>query len=74
MTIPGGRQYLASVPGVAQAPLDDADLAALLNWILTEFSPPATAQPYQASELHALRATPNRNPNRTRAALVSSSR
>ncbi|HXZ85471.1 MAG TPA: hypothetical protein VEI82_08275, partial [Myxococcota bacterium] len=30
--VPGGRDYMARVPGVAQAPLGDAELAALLNW------------------------------------------
>ena len=34
----GGRAYLASVPGVAQAPLGDARLAALLNWVIRAFS------------------------------------
>ena len=30
-----GRNYLERVPGVASAPLDDADLTALLNWLFT---------------------------------------
>lgn len=38
LAIPGGREYLIQVPGVAQAPLDDARLAALLNWMLAQFS------------------------------------
>jgi len=29
-----GRAYLARVPGVAQSPLDDAELAVVLNWLV----------------------------------------
>ena len=29
--VPGGREYLVQVPGVAQAPLDDATLAAVVT-------------------------------------------
>ncbi len=32
-----GRKYLVSVPGVAASRLNDADAAAVLNWVLTEF-------------------------------------
>lgn len=30
---PEGRDFVMRVPGVAQAPLSDADVAALLNWL-----------------------------------------
>lgn len=33
-----GRKYLARVPGSSQALLGDADLAAVLNWVLSEFN------------------------------------
>jgi cytochrome c553 len=33
-----GRDYLARVPGAAQAPLSDEALAAVLNWLLLEFN------------------------------------
>ena len=36
--VPGGREYLVRVPGTAQSELDDARTAALLNWLLHEFS------------------------------------
>lgn len=59
---PGGRAYLVRVPGVAQAPLDDAALADLLNWMLARFDPPAAAAPgfapYTAGEVARLRAEP----------------
>ena len=59
---PGGRAYLASVPGVAQAPLDDRSLASLLNWVLSEFSDTSTAAPYTAEEIGERRRQPLRDP------------
>lgn len=35
---PAGREYLVRVPGAAQAPLSDAELAAVVNWVLREFN------------------------------------
>lgn len=56
-----GRAYLGRVPGVANAPLSDPDLAALLNWTLRRFDaahvPPDFA-PYDAEEIGALRSNP----------------
>ena len=37
--VPGGREYLMRVPGTSQSELDDAQTAALLNWMVREFSP-----------------------------------
>jgi len=72
LATPGGRQYLARVPGVAQAPLSDARLAALLNWLLAEFGGGAPAPLYTAAEVAALRAAPLRDPMAARAALLPS--
>lgn len=33
-----GRDYIARVPGAAQAPMSDAQLAEVLNWVLAEFN------------------------------------
>ena len=66
---PGAREYLARVPGVAQAPLDDARLAALLDWVLRELSGLRDAPPYTAAELASWRRTPLRDPKAARAAL-----
>lgn len=58
---PGGRAFLVQVPGVANAPLSDADLAALLNWTLERFagaSRPAAFEPYGEAEVRRLRARP----------------
>jgi len=61
LAVPGGRDYLARVPGAAQAPLDDAALAAVLNWMLDHFDAadvPAGFAPYTAAEVGPLRAHP----------------
>lgn len=75
LNIPGGREYLARVPGVATTDLDDTRLADLLNWTLYRFdrpSVPADFKPYDAAEIGRLRASPLRvEAARTRAALVA---
>ena len=61
LAVPGGREYLSRVPGVAQAPLDDAELAAVLNWIVERFDRahvPAGFVPYTAEEVGKLRRQP----------------
>ncbi len=59
--VPGGREYLIRVPGVSQAPLDDAALARVVNWMLDRFGhddlPPDFA-PYTADEFGRLRRDP----------------
>jgi mono/diheme cytochrome c family protein len=56
--VPEGRAYLAQVPGVRNADLDDAELARLLNWLPgamdPEHLPPETA-PFSAGEVGSLR-------------------
>jgi mono/diheme cytochrome c family protein len=61
LAVPEGRDYLARVPGAAQAPLDDAALAAVLNWMLEHFDTahvPAGFTPYTAREVGQRRAHP----------------
>lgn len=73
--VPGGREFLVQVPGVATSPLDDAALAAVLNWMLERFgSPhlPAKFAAYTAAEVGALRQKPLTNVDRVRADLVGS--
>ncbi|MGH6931569.1 MAG: c-type cytochrome [Dongiaceae bacterium] len=56
--VPGGREFLVQVPGVAQAPLSDAEIAAVLNWMLIELSPeqlPDDFQPYSGTEVAGYR-------------------
>lgn len=59
--VEGGREFLVQVPGSAHSDLDDARLAAVLNWMLTTFSAaqlPSDWQPYGAAEVHQLRQSP----------------
>jgi hypothetical protein len=61
LAVEGGREYLGRVPGVAFAPLSDADLAVLLNWSLATFDPqhvPADFRPYTPEEVGRLRGAP----------------
>lgn len=57
-----GRAYLGRVPGVAQAPVDDEELARLLNWVLSEIAGTPPEPAYSAEELGVLRAEPLRDP------------
>lgn len=61
LKLPGGRDYLARVPGVAQAPLSDARLARLLNWVLERYSGTPPVPLYTAVEIARLRASPLRD-------------
>lgn len=69
LNVEGGREYLARVPGVATANLNDEKLAELLNWTLRHFDGgkiPADFRPYTAEEIGRLR----RQPLRTEAKAV----
>ena len=71
LTVPGGREYLLRIPGVSQAPLDDAELAAVLNWVIGRFGPAdalAGAAPFTASEV--ARHRPSRPSSRSATARV----
>lgn len=59
LKVPGGREFLVQVPGVAQSGLTDAELAAVLNWTLQEFSRaelPEDFRPYDGQEVAGYRA------------------
>jgi mono/diheme cytochrome c family protein len=71
--VPGGREFIVRVPGVATSALDDAALAAVLNWMLERFGKPdvpADFRPYDAPEVGALRQKPLTNVERVRAELL----
>jgi mono/diheme cytochrome c family protein len=73
LTVPGGREYLVRVPGTAQAELSDARVAALLDWMLAEFSPsavPEGSSPYSADEVARLRRRPLLDADETRRELM----
>jgi len=61
MQTSAGRQYLVRVPGSATSALDNEELAAVLNWIVAEFSGDslkAGYRPYTAVEVGLLRRNP----------------
>ena len=63
LKVPGGREYLSQVPGVATAALSDRDLTELLNWTLIRFDPahlPIDFKPYGVDEVARLRRQPLR--------------
>lgn len=63
LQVPGGREYLVQVPGVATAALSDADLAEVVNWSLVRFDAanvPADFRPYTPAEVGRLRLKPLR--------------
>ncbi len=58
LSVPGGREYLIRVPGVASAPLADDSLAVLVNWMLKKFDQeniPSDFTPYTQEEVSSLR-------------------
>lgn len=63
LSVPGGREFLGRVPGVASTDLDDQRLADVLNYTLYRFdraNVPADFKPYTAAELARLRTAPLR--------------
>lgn len=64
----GGRDYVLRVPGVASAPLSDARLAALLDWVFVSFGNQAATH-FTAAEVNAARRRPFVDPKAARAAL-----
>jgi cytochrome c553 len=67
----GGRDYILHVPGVAQSPLSDARLAALLDWVFAQFSSGAPTPGFTAAEVGRARAEPFLDPKAARARLPS---
>lgn len=73
LRVEGGREFLVRVPGSATSTLDSAQLAAVLNWLLTEFSADQLPQPfipYAAEEVERLRQRPFTDVELVRAKLV----
>lgn len=59
--LPGGREFLVRVPGIAGVGLSDTQVAQLINWLLENKARswlPAQHQAYTAAEVQDLRRTP----------------
>jgi hypothetical protein len=73
LDVPGGREYLLQVPGVALSPLSDQELADVLNWMLPTFGPPEPVSrnaPYTVDEIAQWRKQPLADVAKRRAELV----
>jgi mono/diheme cytochrome c family protein len=74
LRVSGGRAFVVQVPGVSMAPVDDASLAAIVNWMLERFGKddlPADFVPYTAEEVGTLRRTPLTDVDTVRARIMA---
>ena len=70
---PEGREYIVRVPGVSQIPMSNKRLAAVLNWVITNFNTGTLAgnfEPYTADEIGLARQKVLVDPLKTRAAIL----
>ena len=54
ISVPEMRSYLVRIPGASQAPISDADLTDIINWLLHEFNSntlPANFEEYTIEEV-----------------------
>jgi mono/diheme cytochrome c family protein len=73
MNNPEGRRYVLRVPGAANSMLSDAQLAAVLNWVVAQFDadePGRATTPFGEQEVAANRHTPMAGVLATRAAVL----
>lgn len=71
---PGGRSYLVQIPDASQAPVTDANLARITNWILQEFnadSLPSDFMPITEDEVRVARRGALFDPRKRRAEILS---
>jgi len=71
--LPEGRTYLVRVPGVANSPLNDQQIADVLNWMLETFSKnelPKDFAPYTVDDIRTHRPHPLLNVKDTRRGLA----
>ena len=74
LRVPGGREYLIEVPGVAGSALNNAEVAEVLNWLLVTFSKdqlPPDFKPYTEAEVAKYRPHELNNIQTVRNDLVS---
>lgn len=58
ISVPEMRSYLVRIPGASQAPISDADLTDVINWLLYEFNSttlPANFEEYTVGEVSRAR-------------------
>lgn len=67
--VPGGRDYLMRVPGVANSTLPSPELAGVLNWVMDNFNAatrPPGFTPFTADEVAKARVLPLADPGQAR--------
>jgi mono/diheme cytochrome c family protein len=72
VTTPEGRDYVVRVPGASQTPLSDAQLAAVMNWVLQTFNKdtlPEDFKPLSAREVGTSRSQVLADPQKMRESL-----
>jgi hypothetical protein len=70
ISVPEMRSYLVRIPGASQAPISDADLTDVINWLLREFNSntlPANFEEYTVGEVSDARRNILADPLRYRA-------
>lgn len=73
LSVPGGREYIIRVPGVSQTAMNNEQLAAVLNWVMSEFNTntlPDDFTPYTGEEVGAERVNVLVDPLKHRASLL----
>ena len=58
LSVPEMRSYLVQIPGAAQAPINDAELTAVINWVLEQWNSdtlPDDFQQYNVDEVSEAR-------------------
>lgn len=73
LNLPEGRAYLVEVPGAANSPLNDQQVADVLNWMLETFSKnelPTDFKPYTVEDIRTYRPHPLLNVKDTRRELA----
>jgi hypothetical protein len=72
-----GRDYIVRVPGVSQTPMNNAQLAAVLNWVVTNFNADAVDEGFRAfteEEVANARGKVLTDPLRARTSILGESR
>ena len=65
LSVPEMRSYLVRIPGASQAPISDAELAEVINWVLEEFNAdtlPANFERLNTAEVSEARKSPLADP------------
>ena len=73
VAVPGGREYIIRVPGVSQTAMNNDELAAVLNWVLSEFNAdttPENFEPYTSEEVGEARQKVLLDPLKYRASIL----